>query len=218
VRAERFWYTPVIGTSLLFAIVFAWIWDADPRRWARRGLVAFVTVFLQFQGLAARFHANDYTDDLVFWDATRKAVPRSAKAHLNYSVMKGARGDLNARLAANGEALKLAPEWAMASIYYGDTLCRLHRAEEAWPHYVNGFDRAMNDVNLVALALQCLWDEKMISEDGKLRPALVELKDEARFKGSWVAFLADDIVDHGDEHGGVDPKYRPRGYNEGPKD
>ena len=56
--------------------------------WAGYGVV---TAFFLFQGIAARRHANDYTDDLVFWDATRKAVPRSAKAHLNYSVMKGAR-------------------------------------------------------------------------------------------------------------------------------
>ena len=25
-------------------------------------------------------------------------------------------------------------------------------------------------------------------------------------------------LEHGEEHNGVDPKYRPRGYNEGPKD
>lgn len=218
VRAERFWYTPVVGTSILLAIVFAWVWDSDARRTTRNVLVGFVASFLGFQAVASRRHANDYTDDLVFWDATRKAVPYSAKAHLNYSVMKGARGDLNARLAANGIALKLAPEWAMASIYYGDTLCRLHRAEEAWPHYVNGFDRAMNDVNLIALAMQCLWDEKMVGQDGKLRSDLVQLKDEPRFKSSWVAFIADDIIEHGEEHGGVDPKYRPRGYNEGPKE
>jgi hypothetical protein len=218
VRAERFWYTPVVGTSLALAVVFAWVWDSERRYEWRRGLMGFVAVFLVFQALAARLHANDYTDDLVFWDATRKAVPRSAKAHLNYSVMKGARGDLNARLAANGRALELAPEWPMASIYYGDTLCRLHRPEEAWPHYKNGFEKAMNDVNLIALAMQCLWDEKAIGENGPLRAGLVELKDDPKYKGSWVAFLADDIVEHGEEHSGVDPKYRPRGYNEGPKE
>jgi hypothetical protein len=26
-----------------------------------------------------------------------------------------------------------------------------------------------------------------------------------------------DIVNNGDKHNGVQPKYRPRGYNEGPK-
>jgi hypothetical protein len=218
VRAERFWYTPVIGTSLLLAVLFTKVWDKSPTRAARRILVGFVVVFFGFQAYAARGHANDYTDDLVFWDATRKAVPNSAKAHLNYSVMKGARGDLNARLAANGRALELAPDWAMASIYYGDTLCRLHRAEEAWPHYVKGFTRASNDVNLIALGVQCLWDEKMLEEDSKIMRELTELKSEPRFSGSWLEFLANDIIEHGEEHNGVDPKYRPRGYNEGPKD
>ena len=36
--------------------------------------------------------------------------------------------------------------------------------------------------------------------------------------GSWVEYLSKDILEHGEEHNGVDPKYRPRGYNEGPKD
>ena len=36
--------------------------------------------------------------------------------------------------------------------------------------------------------------------------------------GSWVEYLGKDILENGEEHNGVDPKYRPRGYNEGPKD
>ena len=91
--------------------------------------------------LSARRHANDYTDDLVFWDATRKAVPRSAKAHLNYSVMQGARRRPRHRASQSNEtALELAPEWPMASVYMGDTLCRLHRAQDAWPYYEKGFE------------------------------------------------------------------------------
>ena len=79
--------------------------------------------------------------------------------------MKGARGDLERASPRTSIALELAPQWPMASIYIGDTLCRLHRADEAWPHYVSGFELAPNDVNLIALALQCLWDEKMLAED-----------------------------------------------------
>jgi hypothetical protein len=231
VRAERFWYFPVIGTSLLLGVLFGWLVDrvrslsenvpggSEPSaagRLVRRASVVGTVAFFLFQGFAARNHANDYSDDLAFWDGTRKAVPRSAKAHLNYSVMKGARGDLEARLAANGIALELAPQWPMASVYYGDTLCRLHRAEEAWPHYVRGFELAPNDVNLIALGVQCLWDEKMLVEQSHVRAELDTLKD--KHPGSWLEYLARDVIDHGEEHNGVDPKYRPRGYNEGPKD
>ncbi|MBX3191364.1 MAG: tetratricopeptide repeat protein [Labilithrix sp.] len=217
VRAERFWYFPVIGSSLVLAIAFAAAlarWPAGTR--GRKITTAGILVFFGVQAICARLHANDYTDDLVFWNATRKAVPRSAKAHLNYSVMKGARGDLEARLAANRTALELAPQWPMASIYLGDTLCRLHRAPEAWPHYVRGFQLAPNDVNLVALALQCLWDEKMLAEGSNVRSELDVLKD--KHPGTWVEYLGKDILEKGEEHKGVDPKYRPRGYNEGPKD
>lgn len=249
VRAERFWYFPVIGTSLILGVFFGWLVDRlrafaanvappklefetdelgelvqrkvepKPRPGTlvlRRALVLFTLAFFLFQGFAARNHANDYSDDLSFWDATRKAVPRSAKAHLNYSVMKGARGDLEARLSANARALELAPQWPMASVYYGDTLCRLHRAEEAWPHYVRGFELAPNDVNLIALGVQCLWDEKALVEGSHVRTEIDALKD--KHPGSWLEYIAKDVLEKGEEHNGVDPKYRPRGYNEGPKD
>ncbi len=218
VRAERFWYFPVIGTSLLLGVLFGWLADRAAARDAlsRRALVAGTIAFFLFQSFAARRHANDYTDDLSFWDATRRAVPRSAKAHLNYSVMKGARGDLEARLAANRIALDLAPQWPMASVYLGDTLCRLHRAPEAWPHYVKGFELAPNDVNLIALGVQCLWDEKQLAEGSNVRTELDTLKD--KHPGSWLEYIGRDVLEHGEEHNGVDPKYRPRGYNEGPKD
>ena len=217
VRAERFWYFPAIGSSLVFAIAFtALLSRLKVGSLARTVAIGGILVFFGIQAICARRHANDYTDDLTFWDATRKAVPRSAKAHLNYSVMKGARGDLEGRRAANEVALELAPQWPMASIYLGDTLCRLHRAPEAWPHYVVGFDLAPNDVNLVALAMQCLWDEKMLVPESPIRKELDDIK--SNHPGSWVEYLGRDILEHGEEHNGVDPKYRPRGYNEGPKD
>jgi len=217
VRAERFWYFPAIGTSFLVALSLKTMLDeARPRRKLYLAVCGLVAAFVLFQGVCARKHANDYSDDLAFWDATRKAVPRSAKAHLNYSVMKGARGDLETRREANAIALQLAPEWPMASIYLGDTLCRLHRAPEAVPHYKRGFELAPNDINLIALALQCLWDEKMLVADAPLRSELDELGN--KNPGSWLDYLVKDILAHGEEHNGVDPKHRPRGYNEGPKE
>lgn len=219
VRAERFWYFPVIGSCFIIGLAASWVLDrmaASTSAKVKRILIGGLVVFFGIQFIAARKHAWEYKDDLSFWDATRKAVPRSAKAHLNYSVMKGARGDLNARLEANKIALELAPQWPMASIYLGDTLCRLHRAEEAWPHYVRGFELAPNDVNLVALALQCLWDEKALTKEHHVHAELDVLKD--KHPGTWVEYLGRDIIDHGEEHNGVDPKYRPRGYNEGPKE
>src|SRR4029077_335184 len=129
-------------TSFILAMVFVRILRETRERGYRWAGVAFVAGFFVWQSVAARAHANDYTDDLTFWDATRKAVPRSAKAHLNYSVMKGARGDLEERLVGNAEALRLSPDWPMANVYYGDTLCRLHRAKEAIPYYERGFELA----------------------------------------------------------------------------
>jgi hypothetical protein len=213
VRAERFWYFPAIGSAILLAIGFERLFAGAGR--ALPAAVAAVLVFFGFQCFAARRHAFDYTNDLVFWDATRKAVPRSAKAHLNYSVMLGARGDLEGRLLSNEAALRLAPTWPMANVYEGDTLCRLHRAEESLPHYLRGFSLGSNDLNLVALGLQCLWDEHQLGEGSIARNELQDLADQ--YPGSWLKYLVDDTLSSGEEYRGVNPKYRPRGYNEGPK-
>ncbi len=219
VRAERFWYFPALATSVILAVVFRTLFvrakEEDAPPYAFPTMLGCFLLFLFVQALAARLHANDYHDDLAFWDATRKACPRSAKAHLNYSVMQGARGNLAVRLSENKVALALAPDWPMANIYYGDTLCHLHRAEEAWPFYAHGFDLAYADSNLIALGVQCLWEEKALGEDSPIREELVALGD--KHPGSWLSYIANDIVLNGEVYHGVDPKYRPRGYNEGPK-
>lgn len=205
VRAERFWYLPLVGTSLLLAVAFDLLlkW-----RFGSRIVLAFIAV----QVVRARAHAFDYSDDLSFWDATRKAAPNSAKAHLNYSVMVGARGKLEQRLEANRRALELAPNWPMANVYYGDTLCRMKKPDAAWPHYKAGFELAPNDSNLIALGLQCMWDQNAVESRNS---ELLELA--SRHPGSWLALLATELVYYGKEHNGIQQKYRPRSYNEGPK-
>jgi hypothetical protein len=214
VRAERFWYFPAIGSALLLGIAFARGLRASRGR-GRAVAVMLVVAFFAFQAFAARRHAFDYTNDLIFWNATRKAVPRSAKAHLNYSVMLGARGDLKGRLEANAVAYELAPQWPMASVYMGDTLCRMHRAAEAVPHFVRGFALGPNDPSLIALGLQCLWDEGQLAPDSPARGELQDVADQ--YPGSWLQWLVDDTLKNGADNQGVNPKYRPRGYNEGPK-
>lgn len=208
VRAERFWYLPAMGGACLFAALFTTLADRNKAKLS----ATLAGIFFAVQTIQARAHALDYTNDLVFWRATRQAVPNSAKAHLNYSVMLGARDRLAERLAVNARAIELAPRWPMAHVYYGDTLCRMKRAAEAWPHYRRGFELAPNDPNLISLALQCLWDQKSIEP---FREPLLELSE--KHPGTWLAYLATDIVYNGETHGGVQKKYRPRSYDEGPK-
>jgi hypothetical protein len=215
VRAERFWYFPAVGSAIILGIAFAKVVRDRRKPGYRRWGIAALALFLGFQFWAARRHAFDYTNDLVFWNATRKAVPRSAKAHLNYSVMLGARGDLSGRLESNAAALALAPHWPMASVYMGDTLCRMHRAPEAVPHYLRGFALGPNEMSLIALGLQCLWDENQLADDATIRGQLQDAAD--KYPGSWLKYLVDDTLSNGAEYKGVNPKYRPRGYNEGPK-
>jgi hypothetical protein len=213
VRAERFWYFPAIGSTLVFCVGWDTALGVSRRRWLRLLAASAFGVFFLGQCFFAYRHAMDYRTDLDFWQATKNAVPRSAKAHLNYSVMKGARGDLQTRLVESRIALDLAPRWPMAHVYTGDTLCRLHRAEEAWPYYRDGFELGPNDLGLIALALQCLYDEgALLTHEDELRDLA------AGHEGSWLAYLATDTLANYEKNKGVDPKHRPRGYNEGPKE
>jgi hypothetical protein len=220
VRAERFWYFPAVFTAVLVALFFERLLEWGKRRDAAVAARGIVLGYLAFQCLAARLHANDYHDDLVFWRATRRAVPTSAKAQLNYGVMLGTRGDLPGREEATRLALTLAPEWPMAHIYLADVICRQHRALEAWPYYESGFERGPNDKGLIALGLQCLWDERVLTADGgggdtQVRAQLETLM--AAHPGTWLDNLGHDILTNGERLGGVDPKNRPRSYNDGPK-
>ena len=217
VRAERFWYFPVIGSSLVLASAFAWSVERLPVRVPRLpawSVALMLGIFFGFQGARAYLHAMDYRDDVSFWCATKEAVPNSAKAHLNYSVMVGARGDLETRLAESHVARRLAPKWPMAHIYTGDTLCRMGRAEEAWPHYAQGFAIGPNDKSLISLALQCMYDKNiLLAHENELRAIA-----EKPTGNSWIAYLVTDTLTHHEKNKGVDPQHRPRGYNEGSKD
>jgi len=120
--------------------------------------------------------------------------------------------DVQAKPIKIGQLQRYATDWAMAHVYTGDTLCRMHRAEEAWPYYKSGFEKGPNDKGLISLALQCMWDEKILkNHDAELREIAAD------HAGSWIAYLATDTLDNGDKNGGVDAQYRPRNYNEGPK-
>jgi hypothetical protein len=223
---------PALGAAFLVGPLIVWLLARDVAKspkgdWASGILRGALVAWFAFQAFSARWHALDYMDDLAFWRATMHSVPNSAKAQLNYSVMVGARQDLDERLRANDRAIALAPQWAMAHVYRGDTLCRKSgKAREAkqareqarllvlaWPSYVRGFELAPNDSNLIALGLQCLWDEKSIDSHKDELLALT-----SKHPGSWLAFLAGDIVHNGKEHDGVQKQYRPRSYDGGPKE
>jgi hypothetical protein len=212
VRAERFWIIPAIGVALLAGVLLERCINARTLM-MQRAVKALTIVWFAVQATQARLHACDYADDLAFWQAAARAVPLSAKAHLNYAVMLGTRNRMDERLQEGAVAQRLAPRWPMAHVYQGDTYCRLHRYDEAFPHYLRGFKLGPNEPNLIALGLQCLWDGKQLKQHEE---ALVEAANQADDR-SWLNYLVTDIVNNGDKHNGVQPKYRPRGYNEGPK-
>ncbi len=212
VRAERFWVLPALGCALVLGSVLTPLGSFTTPKGKKVG-AALIACWMALQCLQARLHACDYADDLAFWHAAARAVPRSAKAHLNYAVMLGTRNRMEERLIEGAIAQKLAPNWPMAHVYQGDTLCRMKRYDEAFPAYIKGFRLGQNEPNLIALGLQCLWDGKQIK---KHEEELLNLAAESSDR-SWLNLLILEIVNDGEKYNGVQPKYRPRGYNEGPK-
>lgn len=206
VRAERFWYTPALATSIAIALLLLLL---AKKRWTVAA--ALGTLFLFVQSVQTRRHANDFRDDLHFWKSAAEAVPNSAKAHLNYSVMLGARAPeiwkwtttqaQEARLVENIRATELAPKWDMAFIYVGDTLCQLNRMDEAWEWYKKGFRIGSNNSGLIALALQCMSDHQALL--GKEKDALA-LLDEPGVAGTWLNYLVRDTLDRERKCRGVD--------------
>lgn len=202
VRADRLFYLPAMGAALLASLAFTQLWEHRPvaRRWL---VVAF-----SFQAIQARAHALHYTDDVVFWRAAAHGAPASAKAHLNYGLMLGARGQLHERLDATQRALALAPNWPLGNIYLADAYCRLDDLVAAWPHYQRGLAQAPNRKALVALSLQCLWDRRAYDTYQSRLQQMAQ-----GHPGSWLSYLHQRVVDEGESNQGVPPEYRPRPYN-----
>ena len=61
-----------------------------------------------------------------------------------------------------------------------------------------------------------MWDEHALDDGSPTRDDLDALAE--KHAGSWLEYLARDTLENGETHNGVDPKHRPRGYNEGPKE
>jgi protein O-mannosyl-transferase len=71
--------------------------------------------------------------------------------------------------------------------------------------------------------MQCLWDEQVQDEDKQWIKAFKKHQDELdkladERTGTWLAYFVKDMILNGDKNNGVEPKYRPRGYNEPPKE
>lgn len=202
IRGERLCYLPLVGVSLLLSSVISELLRTRPRA------LSLVVFFFFLQAHAARSHALIFSDDVTFWRATSRGAPASAKAHLNYGVMAGARGDLDARLSSTELAVRLAPDWPMGRIYLADAWCRKGDLTRARPHYLEGLSHATSSQALTALALQCIWEAGAFeSYRGDLQALARQAPD------SWLDYLLYRLDTDGDVHQGLPPEYRARGYN-----
>lgn len=210
IRADRLMYLPSMGAVLLGTCCFRFL---HPRlsAWfpSKRVRLSFLLVFFGFQAASARYYATDYASDLVFWRRTSGRSPASAKAHLNYGVMVGARGDNRARLAHTKRAVRLAPSWPMGRVYLADSHCRLGEKKRAMQEYLPALELAAGSKALTALSLQCIWDMGAFPEH---RHALMDAA--YRHPDTWLDYFVHELSTDGARHQGISPQYRPRRYNE----
>jgi hypothetical protein len=96
-----------------------------------------------------------------------------------------------ARLVENLRAAELAPDWDMALIYVGDTLCQLDRMDEAWTWYVKGFRSAPSNTGLMALALDCMSSKNALLGKEKEARAIAQ---EPQYSGGWLKFMLEDTL------------------------
>jgi len=204
VRADRLFYTPALGATL---IVGAAVVASRPLGWLHR--VRVLSFFLAFSAVQARAHAMHYSSDVVFWRATSAGSPASAKSYLNYGVMVGARGDLDARLKYTKQAVALAPDWSLGQIYLGDTYCRRDDSKRALPHYLKGLELTPNKKSLTALALQCMWEKGIFTDH---REQIMNLA--AQHPDTWLSYFVHLLSQQGKEGSGIPAQHRPRGYNQ----
>ena len=62
-------------------------------------------------------------------------------------------------------------------------------------------------MSLIALGLQCLWDEQQLGDDSAVRGELQDAAD--RYPGSWLKYLVDDTLANGDRVQGRQPEVPP---------
>ncbi len=218
IRAERLFYPASLGAALFIFLLYIRLWRAVSRleikahsrlkSIAQAGVAAALIVFVSFQTVQARRHAFDYSSDLAFWRAASSGENASAKSFLNWGVMLGARGDLEARRLLTERALRAAPGWPMGEIYLADTYCRQDKLDLARSYYFSGLSASANSKSLTALSLQCIWDH------GKFEVWLDELKLLAKpHPDSWLDYFVYEIEHRGEENDGIAPEHRPRQYN-----
>ncbi len=214
IRAERLMYVPMLGAVL--AVVGGLRGHFDAKRSRSTGLPnrsfgVALGLYVLTTGVLGRLHANDYASDLDFWRATAHVDRPSAKSILNLGIMVGARGDLEQRLRLTRRAAELAPQWPMAHVYLGDTLCRMGELDAAKSPYLRGLSAAPNSKALTSLAVQCIWDHGVYED---YRSSLHEIAD--GLPESWLYFFLIELDRNGKEHGGLDVSYRSLGYDRAP--
>lgn len=220
IRGERLLYLPLLGfvmtvcgaVGLLAPLVEKLRRRVEHVRATRLVARSMGLGYLIFLGVAGRTHAFSYRDDLAFWSAAAHAPHPSAKSYLNLGIMLGARGDLEGRLFWTKRALDLAPDWSMAHVYLGDVWCRKRDLRAAEAPYLLGLKLAINNKDLTALALQCIWDSGSYSH---YRPKLQALTNPQ--ENTWLRYFLYELDEHGVKNAGIPQQYRPLGYNRAPE-
>jgi hypothetical protein len=149
--AERFAYLPSAGFCLAIADLIA-SREGETRLPAKRVWVVGVAVLLFFGGLTICRNV-DFTDSRTLWTAEVKNAPRNARG---WTALGGAcemEGRRQEAEQAYRAAIRIAPDFTVASLSLGYLLLNDGRAREALDCFRNAYWQVPGRSPLLALAL-----------------------------------------------------------------
>jgi Tfp pilus assembly protein PilF len=138
ILGERLFYLPTAGLCLAAAAALEPVLIArDGRRVAAMVLIGvLVATFIAID----QHRAGQWRTPIMLFESAVRALPRSARAHMELASAYGREGDLEAATSHFETALEIKPDYSVAAYNYGNTLVRAGRFDEAVEAYRKAID------------------------------------------------------------------------------
>ena len=126
IMGERLAYLPSAGFCLLVALTWAEVLK-------RKRLIGWAILAILVVALGARtvVRNRDWSDNFTLFLAAVRAVPGSARAHMNLGAEYGYRGQLDAAVREFQTAIRIYPNFPQALLDYGLVEARMGHHQEA---------------------------------------------------------------------------------------
>lgn len=134
ILGERLFYLPTAGIVVALAAMAEPAFASHDRR--RRVVAATAVIVLAAAAIATdRRRSAEWVTPVTLFEAAVRAVPSSARAHMELASAYGQAGRVDDAARHFGTALAIKPDYAAAAYNQGNTLARAGRYEQAAEAY-----------------------------------------------------------------------------------